>query len=479
MDQRHPLIRTLSVPATGLRIHNLEILIKAVTDTSGMSATDSEGEDLLVPSLELDSSTGSIRSGTFPVHRSIIHAKGLQSTSVIPPKSPIKMIKGVVDASWTNLQEDPVSEQVLSPINLTLAESAIQNLRISSERAFQYEHGWFDSGLAGVSAWLFSGSDGKAGGLKPSLRELVETLCNNAERAIAQQEASESQRQARTAISLIIRDSFDRDIARWAELAHTELRDQLDIWFSDRSWKKMAWWQLYWRVDDISSITSDLLQRAWLVEAEKGMVWLFGRLEQAGLKDPENRMRRSAPKLDLPQIRSGAFPGLPLVPGLVPMTAEDYYVADGIAPVEPIVRPWPQEISRARTSLSVITIRPLQALAQRLLLESLSTTVLTASLSGLVYMSLSSPSLYEAGAIAALGFVYSLRRLQGRWGLAKENWEKSIREEGVRLLRHIETEMRRMVKEGGKPIVDEKAEEERREAKISIDKVRKALDGLQ
>lgn len=388
------------------------------------------------------------------------------------------MIKGVIDASWNNLQEGFVSDQVSNPINLGLAESAINSIRQSSEHGLKYEHGWFDSGLAGVSAWLFAGSDGTAGGggLKPGFRQLVETLCDNAERAIAQQEAAESQHQAKMAIPIVTRDSFNQDIALWAEFAHTELRNQLDIWFSNRSWKKMAWWHLFWRVDDISSITSDVLQRAWLVEAEKGMIWLFARLEQAGLIDPETRIRRPAAKVELPQIRTGAFPGLPLIPGLVPEPATDR--RPDVPRIEPIPRPWPQGVSRARNSLSVTTVRPLQALAQRLLLEAVSTTVLTSSLSALVYISLSSPSLYEAGTIAALGFVYSLHRLQGRWGLAKDTWEKSVREEGVRVLRDIETDMRTMVKEGGKPIVDEKAEEERGLAKNSIEKVRTALDGV-
>ena len=431
----------------------------------------------MIPSLQLNSSTGRIPSGTFPVHRSIIYAKGLQDTSIIPPKSSSHMIKGVIDASWTNLREGFVSDEAVNPINLSLAESAINSIRISSDHGLKYEHEWFESGLAGVSAWLFPGSDRKAGSLRPSFRQLVETLCNNAERAIARQDASESQHQTKIAIPIATRVSFDQDTARWAELSHTELRNQLDIWFSSNVWKKMAWWKLIWRVDDIGSITSDILQRAWLVEAEKGMIWLFGRLEQAGLRDPETRMRRPAAKLELPQIRSGAFPGLPLIPGMVPTTMADQKPDYPL--LKFILRPWPQGISRARNSLSTTTIPPLQALAQRLLLEALSTTVATSSLSGLVYMSLSSPTFYEVGTIAALGLVYSLRRLQGRWGIAKDTWEKSVREEGRRVLRDIEAEIRKTVKEGGKPIVDEKAKEERAVAKNCVEKARKALEQIQ
>lgn len=431
----------------------------------------------MVPSLDLNSSTGRIPSGTFPVHRSIIYARGLQNTSKLPVKLSTQTIKGVIDASWINFLEGADSNQVLNPINLALAESAINSFRRSSANGLKYEHGWFQSGLAGVSAWVFNGLDGKASGLKPSFRHLVEMLCNNAERAIAQQEALESQHQARIAIPIGTRDLLDQDTARWAEFAHTELRNQLDFWFRSKNWKKMAWWKLFWRVDDISSIASDVLQRAWLVEAEKGMIWLFGRLEQAGLRDPEKRIRRPAVKPELPQPLVGTFPGAPLVAGLVPPTVMPQ--RRDISPFESILRPWPQGISHARTSLSVTTIPPLQALAQRLLLETLSTTLLTSSLSALVYMSLSSPSLYEVGTVAALGLVYSLHRLQGRWGRARDAWEKSVREEGIALLRDVEATMRTMVREGGKPIVDERVEEERRAAKKCVEKVRKALEGLQ
>ena len=477
LDQRHPLIKTFSLPANSLRTHNLEILIQTIPDISGIGASGVEAEAFLVPSLELESPIGRIPSAPFPVHRSIVYANGLQEASKLPQNSPVQMIKSVIDASWTNLQEDSVADRGLNPINLALAESAISSIRISSQDGLKYEHEWFGSGLAGVSAWLFTGADGKPDGLKSDLRQLVETICYNAERAITQQEASESQRQAKVAISIPTRDSFDRDIAHWAEFAHTELRNRLDRWFSSRSWKKMAWWKLVWRVDDISSITSDVLQRNWLVEAEKGMIWLFGRFEQAGLKNPEKQVRRPPAKLDLPQIRSGAFPGLPLVPGLVAIAPSD--LEPEITPPKSTIPSWPQSISRARTFLSTTTIPPLQALAQRLLLETFSTTVATSSLSALVYMSLSSPSFYEAGTIAALGFVYSLRRLQGRWGRAKDEWEKSIREEGIRVLRYIEEEMRKMVGEGGKPVVDERGEEERRIVRSCVKKVRKALEGVE
>lgn len=430
----------------------------------------------MVPSLELDSPIGRIPSVPFPVHRSIIYANGLSEASKFPENLSIQMIKCVVDASWTNLQEGSVSDRSLNPINITLAESAISSLRISSEDGLKYEHEWFESGLAGVSAWLFTGSDGKTNGLDPNLRHLVETICNNAERVITQQEATESQRQAKIAITIATRDSFDQEIARWAEFAHAELRNRLDRWFSSRIWKRMAWWKLMWRVDDISPIASDVLQRGWLVGAENGMIWLFGRLEQAGLRIPEKQVERPPAKLELPQIRSGAFPGLPLIPGLVPLPPPD--LRPETARHKSTTPPWPQSISRARNFLSTTTIPPLQALAQRLLVETFSYSIATSAVAALACMIIIPLSFYEAGTIVALGCVVSLRTLQKNWGRAKDKWEKNVREEGIRVLRDMEEEMREMVKSGGKPVVDERGEEERRIVKSCVEKVRKAMEGV-
>jgi hypothetical protein len=386
------------------------------------------------------------------------------------------MIKGVIDASWIKLPDETNSDQVLNPINLELAESSINTFRKSLDNGLEYERGWFDSGLAGLSAWLFDGLGGTTKRLKPTVRQLIEALCDDAEQAIVRKENLNSQHQAMKTISQATRDTLDQDITSWAEFSHTELRSQLDFWFRSSSWRKIAWWKLYWRVDDIRSITSDVLQRAWLVEAEKEMIWLSGRLEQAGLGDLEKRIRRPALVPDLVQPRIGDSPHAPPASDIVAQLIIDQN--RDIPPFEGILRPWPQNISRARASLFVTTIPALQALAQRLLLETLSTTLLTTSLSALVYISLSSSSLYEAGALAALGFVYSLRRLQRRWGLARDRWEETMRAEGRRLLRGMEATMRLMVKAGGKPRVDERVMRERTAAKKSVENLRNALNGL-
>jgi hypothetical protein len=55
-----------------------------------------------------------------------------------------------------------------------------------------------------------------------------------------------------------------------------------------------------------------------------------------------------------------------------------------------------------------------------------------------MYVSSVSTGLYECGAVAALGVVWSLRRMQGKWETARKFWEGEVREEGRRAVRGVE-----------------------------------------
>ena len=485
-DQRHPLVNTLSVPSSTLLSHNLEILIQAIPVTSQITSTGDR--DFLMPLLQVPSSTtGRTSALVHPVHKALVYAEGLQYIASLSSSeshgehASSQMVKGVVDAGWTDLQRGAVAEQSLSRINLADAESAIDSFRKTSDMALEYEHAWFRSGLANVSAWLVEGVDVEPSNLKPSLRRLIETIANNAEQAILQEQRTRTLQLASSAVSASTRKSLEQDLIGWAEFAHTELRDQLDYAFLGRNWKKLAWWKLFWRVDDVSYITAEILQQAWLVAAEKEMIWQSGRIDHAGLGDPAKFSRRRKPMAESEMAESessttsmiGSHPP----PLLISDVGEEYlpakYPDDDSS--EGMKGPWPQEISHARSSLVRITIPALQADSQRLLFQTISTTGLTSSLSALLYISFSSISMYEAGAIAAVGFVYSMRRLQKQWGLRKGVWEETIREKGRSVLRGAEDKMRSMVREGGQRVVDETEEKDSAAAREGIERVRKAL----
>ena len=122
---------------------------------------------------------------------------------------------------------------------------------------------------------------------------------------------------------------------------------------------------------------------------------------------------------------------------------------------------------------------PLQALAQRLILQTMSTTSLSSALSALLWIS-SSCSVFEASAVAALGLTFSLRRMQKLWEGARESWQGTVREEGRRTLKGTEDLVRMIVrsKEQGRAQVDEGALERRR-AREAVKAVREALANMQ
>jgi len=90
----------------------------------------------------------------------------------------------------------------------------------------------------------------------------------------------------------------------------------------------------------------------------------------------------------------------------------------------------------------------------------------------------SSTSAYEAGAIAALGFVYSLRRLQAKWEAAREFWKGEIREEARLVLKKTEELLRKVLKDGGRPKPDPQDVEARMEARAVVERATHALEKL-
>lgn len=474
MDDRHPLVKTLSIPSATLHIHNLEILVQA-SSAVDQSYREARPANLLVPGLETQSSTsGRLSTIEFPVHKTVIYQEGLQDLGSIPKigMHEVRMLKVIIDWSWSNLQQQAQNGQSVSPINLALGEAAIETFRQSLQRSVEYEHLWFDAGMPGITAWMSAGTEVQNGGIKPAIRELLQNICNNANKAISQEDESSLQRQKVSTVSVATRNIIEQFISAWAENAHTELRDRLDSAFNSKSWRRIKWWKLFWRVDDVGYIASDILQKAWLVEAEKDMIWIIGRIHQSGLLGPPKLRPTAVPDPDDEQTL-GRHPPAPRVSDVVERAANYEVVEDQVFP-----HPWLQNISHARSALSRLTVPPLQSLSQSLLLQTISTNALTSSLSALLYVSVSTTSPYEAGAIAAVGLVWSLRRLQTKWENARSTWEMQTREDGRRVLRHEEESVREILREGGMGEVDEVGREERRLAREAVARAERALEEI-
>ncbi|KAL9025082.1 MAG: hypothetical protein Q9196_006033, partial [Gyalolechia fulgens] len=361
----------------------------------------------LTPGLEAASSaTGRFSTITYPVHKALIQARGLDGVrALLQPDSSSgsniqdHMVIAVVDTQWTSLNEDSQSMYPVNAINLDRAEEAIHTFRESLNNSFNYEHAWFGSGMPKISAWLIDGTEPRPAIVKPTNRRLIETLTANVEEAIEKEESEQLQKQASTVVPTSTRNLMNTYIAKWAEDAHTELRNELDLAFTSKSWRKLAWWKLSWRADDVTYITSDILRQFWLVDADRSILYLAGRIEQAGLlpaqaetasndtRAPDSNQSRNPPTNNQPDSSTGIFsappPTLPFSE-LIPISA---YPPTPSPTTHPLSlsnhSKFIPSIAHTRQYLLATTIAPLQSLSQRLLLHALSTTFFASSLSAL------------------------------------------------------------------------------------------------
>ncbi|KAI9822515.1 MAG: hypothetical protein M1827_000234 [Pycnora praestabilis] len=485
---QNALLSTLSVPSNLLQTHNLEILIStlrtSVTQNQNPSKVSRPEDAILIPSVEIPvSSTGRSSMITYPVHRSIVFGNGISSAVAYGRYTANhsandlsqKMLKVALDLPAPEAAPPESAHSQVTTVNIQLAASSLSSFRESTENAMNYEHGWFRSGMPALLDWLTQGSKTLEGNIKPAVRNLIESLLDDTTEQISIDDARRLQVMVMSSVKEQTRHSLNDSLNIWAEHAHTELRDQLDIAFASKGWRRIRWWKLLWRVDDVDMIASELLQRRWLVEAEKEIIWVVGRIQEV-FNEVNTPIAGSTLKLeDIEQPPAeptlGSAPLAPRLSDLIPKSASD----DGQLPLPPF-RPWPMHISIARLQLSAATVPPLQALAQTLVLQTLSTISLTSALSALIYVSISTTSMYEAGAIATFGLVWSMRRLQKKWESARESWEGDVREEGRRALKETEGEVSRVISETGRAKADVQGAEERKEARAVVERAREALN---
>jgi len=478
-DQRHPLLRTLSIPSTTLERHKLEILIHGFGTGQERSRVIAEiaSQDLLVPILETPSSaSGRVATVTYPVHKVLVCGEGIEGILGMPLAVYSEdnnelgaLIKGTVNVPWKSID---TGNRHIELVNLVQSEEAVASFRESLNNSTEYEHKWLASNVSSVSDFIISGTSPTVSKApKPALKSLISSLLNDTSSAISTSKAERLDLTATSTIPESIRTILSQALTRWAEGAHTELRDQLSYAFNGTAWRKLAWWKLLWRVDDVGFIASDILRCSFLAKAEKEVIWIDGRMQQAGLlpdlsisdglgMDSAN----TVPKLGTTP------PDLSLRDVLSSTDQKEYQELSFDNSSRHV-----QQIGLARADL-LLSVPTLQALAQKFLLQSLSTTLLATTFSSLLYVSLSTTSIYEAGAIGVLGLVWSARRLQRTWESAREAWAERVREEGRTTLGTVQASYEKTLREGGIGVVDQAAEEEERIAIAAVAKARATLD---
>ncbi|PYH80187.1 hypothetical protein BO82DRAFT_287197 [Aspergillus uvarum CBS 121591] len=432
------LLPTISVPSPILKQGNLEILITSLGADTRANAKFT-ADTFLVPTVTIQTShSGRHNMVRYPVHRSIVCGSGVDgflAYSGLMARSDLKneagSVYGAIELPVTNSEK--YNNGRVAFVDIDKADEALAKFRESVQNASLYERGWNSSGVQPVVDWLTALRAEAGSTLDPSLRTLITSLLDAAEAGVVAEETQRIQEQEIGLVPVEVRDGLDRSVSEWAEKAHTELRGALEEGFASKPWKGLAWWKLFWRVDDVGMITGEILDRKFLRQAEREVIWTAGRFQQAGL---------------------------------VETTPES----------SPTEEPsWPTQIPIRRTKLVETTAPALQALAQRLVLFSMSTTTLSSALSILTYLSWPAASVYETCTMAAVGLIYSLRRQQRKWESARIWFENEAREDGRTALLETEDQLRGIVQHGGRP-VEEAAPVSPLETRQAIDRARKALE---
>lgn len=417
-------LHELHVSSPSLNALNLEFLLTQITPPLGApgdAAIHALEDAILVPTVNIPSADHRLSPKPTPVHRALLVADGLMgavNVSALPTSEAGDSTKAVVQLQGISGERPDVPFDI---IDASTAEQAVRLFRRGPQNAMEYEHLWSASNFPALMSWLKAGATTTGEATKPAARQLVASLLQD---AISSIQARESQRLSRTLAaksgSTVLGDLSDR-LAQWAQQAHTELQDELDLAFTGRRWRKLGWWKLFWRVDDVAMLTNEMLSQRFMPTAEQELVYLTGRIAQCGGHSPHYQQPISQRETEAFKFRK----------------PDEHALAGENLPTAALPK-WPSHIAFTRRYLQSETVPALQSLAQRLVVQSLGTSGLTTSLAALLYVSSWASSLYEAGAVAALGIVYSLGRMQKKWETARGYWEGEVREEGRKAVRGAE-----------------------------------------
>jgi hypothetical protein len=508
-----PLIQTLEIPSPLLRRLNLEILVTPLGDDVAVSGNAANLEEtILVPPVTIsNSSAGRLGFVRHPVHRALIVAEGI-SGAIAYGKLPSGCVNGDTVNAALSIPLRPAPEAASAEaetpdnsIDIDLASHSISIFRADKANGATFNKEWQASRVPNVTSWLKQSVDDSTSedGLKPAVRGLIEVLLTSAEKTVKVAESRATKSSAASNVPDTIRTTLRQATTTWSEEAHGDLSANLDTALDSSAWRKTAWWRLFWRIDEVSLSASEVLVRGWLIEAEQTLAFLSGRMLQAGVASAADMRGVQGRTTSTPD-----GPGTPVkkISSLLNETHQaiiaDYNstketskphstVAEvlNFAPMLARVRqesglnplfnpPWPQSIGVARQQMLHELVPALHRKAQGLLVNVFSLMGSSGILAGTIFAASSGTALYEAGAVAALGLVWSLRRLQVRWGRERREFCETVRENGRRVLVDVEGQLKGLVDNGGRVKVDGTSEREWKEARRGLKAAREALERL-
>lgn len=475
------LVRELYISSPLLNSYNLEILVLESEDLRGREGGVQTLDDVLVPTVEIPTSnTGRYTPVTTPVHKAVVLGNGIWgATKLMELPQTDNVMTAVNMPAYTQVRRGTLPFQL---VDIPQAKTALAVFRNSVNNAMEYEKEWFASGLP-ILVDFVKGEGPMASTytvLKSPVVSLISDVVADANIKIERSENDLKIASNPSKVPLQTLDTLRTNLKEWARRAHTELRDTLETAFHGRRWRKLNWWKLFWRVDDVSMIANDMLAQRFLPEAEKEIVFLAGKIDQAGVAQ-NLTVAKSAQQTANWAYKAPEAEKRVIALGTVAPNAQYSDILPKVSPEDGALvlkgQPWPLDIPITRGYLAQTTIPALQALAQKLLLQTVTTSGFASAFSTLIYVSDSTTSIYEAGAVAALGIVWSMRRLQTRWERARDFWEEEVREEGRRAIRDVEGSVENVLKVP--EVVPVAVRREYRDALNAVMRVEKALARVQ
>ncbi|KIX94147.1 uncharacterized protein Z520_10173 [Fonsecaea multimorphosa CBS 102226] len=501
LPQPKTSIPVLHVPSNILERNNMELLVSSVSVPRNgellQGAQTVTSDAFLSPSIGTPTAaTGRQTTISQPVHSCLLVTGGLDGLMLAAELLASTNFTALEDRESVSLVvelkdfREKTQGQVLV-VDAAKAEEGLAAIRRSIGEATEYEHKWVDSGMPLLSSWLTLASAARSEGPIPApVKALISSLLTTAMTNLQVQASLETRSNAARSLSQAARANLEDAIEGFSRNAHQELQSGLASAWSSHNWRKLAWYKLFWRVDDVGLIITDLITNAWLPRTERAVYELSGRLSQAGISPMD------------------AFPSLPQEGNLTMSKAEPEHLTEptpvlhaqasvatepplravlvnttGTAEVEmtPIPQPMPlsSSISKTRSEHMQRAIADLTSTAQQIVLKTLSITGLSGGLSALTYLSITPGSMYEAGTIAALGTAYALWRMQGDWFKATKALEHSLYDEGRTVIQRIVGRMEELVDTASRVVEDEVEVQSRRQAEDAVTRAKEELDRLQ
>ncbi|KFY84922.1 hypothetical protein V500_08877 [Pseudogymnoascus sp. VKM F-4518 (FW-2643)] len=368
---KNRLVKEFQISSAMLKDHYLEILV--IDGDVLMESEEGIGglaENVLVPNIQIPASFGAHYSPiTAPVHKALVVGDGILGAASLLrlPSMEGDLIQTAVDLPAIIHDTDATTQ--FRAVDVSLGTAALNSFRENVGNALKYEQQWSASGLPTLRDWVISGSGSSTSPLKPPVHALIRSLLSSTEEKIHYREASALSAALSAKVPSATTQSLHRDLDEWAEAAHTELRDQLDQAFSGRRWRALSWWKLFWRVDDVSAITSDILASRFLTGAEQEVIYIAGKIDAAGvLAEPTTPQPSSAnwaykdvaperdPEEDVPLGIEPTAPE-PRIRDVIPVT--DSPLDGAIATPAIKAHPWPLHIplTRARSGRQLSAAR--------------------------------------------------------------------------------------------------------------------------